>query len=428
MINNHKKIKKICLAASILLVSAAGFTAPDDINASFINAAQAVKNSVVSITIYERKNTNLNKVAFGSGTIISDGYIVTNYHVVMKGDYYQVLFNDVHLDLKKFSNGSFYLADPKTDIALLKFNNQDELPLKPAEFDNSDKLNEGEWVLAIGNPFGLNRTITSGIVSSTGRDNIGFTDIEDFIQSDVPINPGNSGGPLINLRGKVVGINTAIRSESGGFQGISFSIPSNLVKQVCDELIEHGRVRRGWIGFLVKEKRKTPGHNTHYLQILSVLKNSPAESAGVRVGDIVREIDGEKITTLGSLIRTVGNKRIGSRIEISLAREGRIENVLLVLRERKIYANIRKGLNILFNRYGIEIDENSETGAVVISYISPKSMSLNLKKGDIILSINEKKISSLDSFIRIFDKYEGRINTIRVNRDSKVMNINLMED
>jgi len=416
----------------IILFSFDCIAAPDEINSSFINAAQSVKLSVVSITIYERKyegkNTNFSKVAYGSGTIMENGYIVTNYHVVMKGDYYQVVYNDIVLELMKFGNGSYFLADPKTDIALLKIKNADQLLLKPAVFDDSSKLSEGEWVLAIGNPYGLSRTITSGIVSSTGRDNIGFTDIEDFIQSDVPINPGNSGGPLVNLHGKVIGINTAIRSESGGFQGISFSIPSNLVKQVCQELIAHGRVRRGWIGFLVKEHRNQSAHYGHYVKIISVIKNSPAESAGLKIGDILREVDGEKITTLGSLIRLAGNKPVGTKIYLSVSREGRIENVNLILRERNVYKKIRKGMNDLFNLYGIEIDENSETGSVVISYISPKSISFNLKKGDTLLSINDKKVTSLDSFVRTFDRYERKITKMKIIRDSTIMEIKFEDD
>jgi len=415
-----------------ILFSVACFAAPDEINESFIKAAKSVKHSVVSITIYERKTDgagpNFSKVAYGSGTIIDDGYIVTNYHVVMKGDYYQVLQNNVLLELMKFSSGSYYLADPKTDIALMKVKNADRLPLEPVLFEDSNKLSEGEWVLAIGNPYGLSQTITSGIVSSKGRDNIGFTDIEDFIQSDVPINPGNSGGPLINLHGRLVGINTAIRSESGGFQGISFSIPSNMVKQVCRELMAHGRVRRGWIGFLAKEQWERSPHEGYYLKIISVIKNSPAESAGLRSGDIIREVDGEKITTLGSLIKSVGNKPVGSKIEISVSREGRFENVRLVLRERMVYKKIRMSMNKLFSLYGIEIDENAETCDVVISYLSPKSIAYNLKKGDVIMSINDTGLSSLDSFVRAFSKHKYRITKMRVNRDSRVLDINVAEN
>ncbi len=417
---------------AIMFFAVATFAGADDFNSAFINAADSVRNSVVSISIYERKeggkNANYRKVAYGSGTIIEDGYVVTNYHVVMKGDYFQVLFNDgVQLELEKFKNGKYYLADQKTDIALLKIRATDNASLRPVMFADSNLLAGGEWVLAIGNPYGLRQTITSGIVSSKGRDNIGFVDIEDFIQTDVSINPGNSGGPLINLEGKLVGINTAIRSDSGGFQGISFAIPSNLVKQVCRELVRHGRVRRGWIGFLVKEERNSLGKEGSYLKIISVIKNSPAESAGLLTGDIIRKVDGEKITTLGSLIRSVGNKAVGTSMSIILSRDGHIEHASLVLRERTVYKKIRKGMNRLFMLYGIEIDENSQTGGVIISDVSPKSIVYNMKKGDIILSVDGKKVNSLDSFIRIFDQSGSRISSMTVKRDSRVFDIQFNE-
>jgi serine protease Do len=425
------RLTKISLALLLMAVMPAS-AAPDDFNAPFIRAAGSVKYSVVSISIYEKKeggkNGNYSKIAYGSGTIINGGYIATNYHVIRKGDYYQVLFNDgMLLELERFKNGNYYLADPKTDIALLKIKDADRLPLKPVVFEDSNRLSEGEWVLAIGNPYGLRQTITSGIVSSKGRDNIGFADIEDFIQTDVPINPGNSGGPLINLDGKLVGINTAIRSESGGFQGISFAIPSNLVKQVCQELVRHGRVRRGWIGFLVKESRSGIGREESSLVIISVSKNSPAESAGLFTGDIIRSVDGERITTLGGIIRAVGNKPVGSTVELTVARDGRLENVSLVLRERKVYKKIRKGMERLFELYGIEIDENSRTGGVVISYISPKSVVYNLKKGDIILSVDGREISSIDSLLRIFDQHGYHFKRMTVNRESRVLDITISD-
>ncbi len=424
-----KRLPLISLLAA-LCVTVPARSAPDDFNDRFIRAASLVKDSVVSISIFEKKEggDKYAKVAYGSGTIIDDGYIVTNYHVVMKGDHYQVIVRDsLALALERFDNGSYYLADPKTDLALLKIKDEDRAMIRPVSFGDSNKLSEGEWVLAVGNPYGLRQTITSGIVSSKGRDNIGFADIEDFIQTDVPINPGNSGGPLINLDGRLVGINTAIRSEFGGFQGISFAIPSNLVRQVCRELIDHGRVRRGWIGFLVKEKRTGLGKEGGHLTIISVIKNSPAESAGLRTGDIVREVDGVKIMTLGGLIKAVGNKPVGSRIDMALSRDGRLKNVRLILRERTVYKKLRNEMSALFMRYGIEIDENSETGDVVISYVSPNSVIYNLKKGDMIASINGNNVTSLDSFVRMFERQGHIITRITIRRDSRLIDIDFTE-
>lgn len=428
----NRYISFIFLVALAVLPGSPGSTAPEDFNAYFINAANLVKNSVVSIAIYEKKEggnrANYSKIAYGSGTIIEGGYIITNYHVIMKGDYYQVQYHDgVLLELERFENGSYYVADPKTDLALIKIRNADRLPLSPVVFDDSNNLSEGEWVIAIGNPYGLRQTITTGIVSSKGRDNIGFADIEDFIQTDVPINPGNSGGPLVNLKGKLVGVNTAIRTESGGYQGISFAIPSNLVRQVCRELINHGRVRRGWIGFLVREKKISMDQEKGHLEIISVIKNSPAESAGLLNGDIIKEIDGKSVRTLGGLIKSVGNKPVGTKIQLSVSRDGRLMNCSLMLRERKVYKKIRTVMNRLFNLYGIEIDENSASDEVVISSVSPRSIVYNLKKGDVIISLNNKPVSGLDSFVRVFDRHGKRINTMRVNRESKIFDINFSE-
>ncbi len=205
------------------------FANPSEFNMYFINASGTAKGSVVNISAYERivtdSRTKLVRVSYGTGTIISKhGFVVTNHHVVKRGDFFRAVSSDGRtFEMQLFDNGKYYVSDNKTDIAVLKLDNRDGTVFKPIKIADSTLLNEGEWVLAIGNPYGLRQSITAGIVSSKGRDSIGFTDIEDFIQTDVSINPGNSGGPLINLKGEMVGINTAIRSGSGGFQGISFA-------------------------------------------------------------------------------------------------------------------------------------------------------------------------------------------------------------
>ncbi|NLV68783.1 MAG: trypsin-like serine protease, partial [Spirochaetes bacterium] len=232
---------------------------PGSFNEYFIRASTSVKPSVVNIIAYQKKfregKVRLLRVSYGTGTIISSGgYVVTNYHVVKKGEYFRIICSDgSNYEISKFEDGSSFHADLKTDLAVLRIDSNSEKSFTPIKFADSNNLNEGEWVIAIGNPYGLKQSITAGIVSSKGRDNIGFSDIEDFIQTDVSINPGNSGGPLVNLYGEMVGINTAIRSASGGFQGISFAIPSNIVRQVCQDLIAYGRVRRGWLGFIARE-------------------------------------------------------------------------------------------------------------------------------------------------------------------------------
>jgi S1-C subfamily serine protease len=325
--------------------------------------------------------------------------------------------------MKTFSNGKFYVSDYKTDIAILKIDNSDGSIFSPIKFGDSDLLEEGEWVIAIGNPYGLRQSITAGIVSSKGRNNLGFTDIEDFIQTDVSINPGNSGGPLINLKGEMMGINTAIRSGTGGYQGISFAIPSNIVAQVCHELIEYGRVRRGWLGLIAREREFISGSEKKIVEIISVIRNSPSDIAGIVQGDIIKEIDGVKIDSLGSLTKMIGNKKTGSRIQITLSRNGKIIDINLTLREKDEYEKIQNEIYNLFQIYGIEVDEDSASGKIVVTYVSPSSPFKYLEQGDIIISINYKKIETLEDFILYFIKANRKIDVIEVRKDSGIYEI-----
>ncbi len=305
-----KSILFIALILAGVLLSRIAYSEVDSesINRTFIAAAERARPSVVNISVYLSEGTGpgktYKKTADGTGTIITTaGHIVTNCHVVEKGDYYRaVLFNNRTVELERINGNGYYYADFKTDIAVLKIvNSGDEKYFRPVTFDDQEGLREGEWVLAIGNPYGLRQSITGGIVSSTGRNNIGFADIEDFIQSDVSINPGNSGGPLINLKGEMVGLNSAIRTVSGGFQGISFAIPVSIVRHVSSELIRYGKVRRGWLGIIAKEVPSATDSNTDSVEIMSVVKNSPAQSAGLKAGDIIRTIDGNHVMSLNSL-------------------------------------------------------------------------------------------------------------------------------
>jgi S1-C subfamily serine protease len=415
---------------SILLLSSINlYPDPDKFNSYFIKASEIAKPSVVNIIVYEKKITNskpsLIKVSYGTGTIISkNGFIVTNFHVVKKGDFFKIICsNGSEYQLQPFKNGKYYVSDHKTDLALLKLDNRHSESFTPLKLGDSNMLNEGEWVIAIGNPYGLKQSITAGIVSSKGRNNIGFTDIEDFIQTDVSINPGNSGGPLINLHGEMVGINTAIRSASGGFQGISFAIPSNIVKQVCYDLTSFGRVKRGWLGLVAREKNISTNKDSKIIEVISVLRNSPSDIAGIKQGDIIKEIDNEKIETLGGLMKIIGNKTVGSRIEIILSRNGRIYNTKFVLREKEDYVRIQNELEQLFQSYGVEIDEDAITGNIVVTYISPRSPHKEIMEGDIIIALNNKKISSLEKFIEKYKSSERKIHKLSVLRDSHINEI-----
>lgn len=420
----------ISLLCCILPISASG----SDFSEPFVRAARKASPSVVSIIIHQTSQkdgkTVYLKSGFGSGTIISsDGYVVTNHHVLKKGAFYQVFLEDGTECAAGRLGGRNYLSDPKTDIALLKIEAR-EGSFTPIAFADSDSLVEGEWVLALGNPYGLRQSITSGIVSSKGRNDIGFADIEDFIQTDVPINPGNSGGPLVNLRGELVGINTAIRSVSGGYQGISFAIPSNIVRRVCDELIAHGRIRRGWLGFLAREARSYPRGEKGYVEVLSVVRDSPADNSGIRKGDIIREIDGRRISTLGELIASVGSKPLGSRLTIALSREGRRMEIALTLREKEQPRARAANGDDLFSLYGIELDENSQSGELFISYLSPMGLGYQhgLKRGDVIASLNGVRVSTIGEFRRLFNRHGSTIKRLEILRDSRNYTIGFTDE
>jgi len=267
-------------------------------------------------------------MSLGSGVIISaDGYIVTNNHVVGEN----VREITVSFADNREVKGHVIGTDPATDIALLKV---DLKGLPPVAIGDSSKLQVGEWVLAIGSPFQLSRTVTAGIISATGRSNVGFSAYEDFIQTDAAINPGNSGGALINTRGELVGINTGIFSQSGGYQGIGFAVPSNLVQHVVNDLREFGQVQRGTIGGIVTIDKVTPqiaqeigAPNTLGALVIRMVRGSEAYDAGVRPGDVIVGFNGTKVDDPSQLFRLVADARIGSTATIRLFRNGRTQEI-----------------------------------------------------------------------------------------------------
>ncbi len=416
-------MKKTIIFLLIIFIGENAFAfSSSELNACFIRAADKARKSVVSISVYtvDKKNgvSSYTRVAEGSGLIISEnGTVVTNHHVLSRGNHYRITYYDGTIcEITGFSNNRLSLSDIKTDLAILLIKNHDSSKYPSAEISDSNDLREGEWVIAIGNPYGLKQSITGGIVSSKGRDNIGVADIEDFIQTDVSINPGNSGGPLVDLDGSVVGINTAIQSISGGYQGISFAIPSNIVIRVCNELLAYGRVRRGWLGFLAKETSVQDGTVPKKVQIIRVLKKSPAAYSGLREGDIIQEIDSNRVNSLAKLVKYIGNRKVGSRIGILVSRDGRLKEYTLVLRERQVYRKIHRVLRTLFLKYGMEIDENFNSKNLILSYLSPRSIQYNLEKGDRIILLNGEKVKSFEDFADIFERSGSGINSMVVER------------
>jgi len=268
-------------------------------------------------------------LSLGSGVIISgDGYVITNNHVVGEN------VSEIRIALpdKRDIRGKVVGIDPMTDIALLKIGITG-LPVIP--WGDSAQLKVGEWVLAIGSPFQLSQTVTAGIVSATGRANMGFAQYEDFIQTDAAINPGNSGGALINTRGELVGINTGIYTESGGYQGIGFAVPSNLARRVVDDLLRYGEVRRGSIGS-VRIEQLTPEYadelgapNTRGALVVALGRTSEAFRAGLQAGDIVVAFNGQAVDDPAQFSRLVADAKIGSTPTIKVLRQGRAIEIKL---------------------------------------------------------------------------------------------------
>lgn len=343
--------------------------------------------------------------SLGSGFIIDkDGYILTNNHVVEKAQSIKV----------KLSDGKEYDAqikgrDPKTDIALIKINAKNNLPV--ATFGNSDQLEVGDWVMAIGNPFGLETTVTAGIISAKGRV-IGAGPYDDFIQTDASINPGNSGGPLFNLKGEVVGINTAI--VSGG-QGIGFAIPINVAKNMLAQLKTKGKVDRGWLGVVIQkvtpEIAKGFGlKESEGALVGDVMENSPAEKADLKRGDIIISFDGKKIKDMDTLPKIVGSTEIGKKVKIVIIRDGKTIEKDIVVGELKDEAMqiskktaVEKDFGVVVQDITPEIAKHmnlKDKKGVIVTDVQPGSpaQDADIRSGDVIREIGRKPIRNVADF------------------------------
>jgi serine protease Do len=274
------------------------------------------------------------RTSLGSGVLVGgDGLIVTNHHVVKQARRIVITTAD-----RKRHEGRLLGSDPATDVAVVRIEGHDFPTLA---WGDSTASSAGEYVLAIGNPFQLNQTVTMGIISATGRSNVGIVDYEDFIQTDAAINPGNSGGALVNTRGQLIGINSAIYSETGGYQGIGFAVPSNLARRVLEEIVAHGRVRRGWVGItrvreLDEDTASTlgvaPGRGA---VVWELLRGSPAARAGVEPGDVVRSVNGAVVEDAGHLRNLIADATVGGVLVLSIEREGRRLELRVPVEERR---------------------------------------------------------------------------------------------
>ena len=351
----------------------------------------------------------------GSGFVIDpEGLIVTNNHVIDGADEIRVFFSDGEsLDAKLVG------TDPKTDVAVLRVNPEGGVKLKAVPWGDSDSAEEGDWVIAIGNPLGLGGTVTAGIVSARGRD-IRSGPYDDFIQTDASINKGNSGGPLFNVKGEVIGINTAIFSQSGGSIGIGFAVPANLARPVAEQLTEFGRTRRGWLG--VRIQTVTPElaeglglDEPRGALVAGVTDNSPAGDAGIKSGDVIVEFNGTDIDEMRALPRIVAETGVGQTVPVTVWRKGKLENFAVKLGEleaaekqlaatdpKETTAPIESTLSSLGLKLSPITDElreqftlDREKGVVVTDVAANSSASeKGMQPGDVVLEVNQEAVNT----------------------------------
>lgn len=367
----------------------------------------------------ERKRTGL-----GSGVILDakEGYIITNNHVIEKADDIVVTLSDG----RKF-DAVIVGRDPGADVAIIQVDAKNLTEIKTAD---SNQLRVGDFVVAIGNPFGLGQTVTSGIVSALGRSGLGIESYEDFIQTDASINPGNSGGALVNLRGELIGINTAIVGPNGGSVGIGFAIPVNMAQQIISQLIEHGEVKRGRLGFTAQDLTPELAEAFDISQskgvvVARVEQDSAAEKAGMRAGDVIVAVNDDVVENSVDVRNMIGLIRVGTKIEIDIVRDGKPKRLLAKIEEKKSKTIAGKKLSNKLTGAELtltEIDQrNGEVAPVIlISKIQPGSPAANagLRASDIILSVNKRPVATFEEFEKAI-KVESRGLLLNIQRGSR---------
>ena len=457
-------IKKIFLIFIIFNIPAAfAKSAPN----SFADLAEKLMPSVVNISTTQTVKTNFNNNPFpfkfppgspfgemfkdfenqqpterkasalGSGFIIKeDGIVITNNHVIANAEDILVRVGD------KEYKANLVGADPYMDIAVLKMETKDKF--KPVKFGDSDLARVGDWAMAIGNPFGLGGTVTAGIISARNRD-INLTRYDDFIQTDASINQGNSGGPLFNLKGDVIGINTAILGQSGSI-GIGFAIPANAASNVIDQLIEFGETKRGWLGVRIQEVTKEIAEVEKLKKpqgalVASVGENSPADKAGIKAADIILEFDGKKIDTMRTLPKVVANTKVGKSVQLKIWRNKKLITKKLTLgrlessdefKAKKLPKTNKKieieSLKITvrdINNQDItsrKLDKNTK-GALILEISNKSSLAGLLSVNDIIIEVQKKPITKSldlnDIVNQIFKKGEKTLLITVINKDNQ---------
>jgi serine protease Do len=440
--------------------------APSEFSRQFIDVAKAVRPAVVSVTstsVVDAQQSPFEGSPFefffrglprggeqaprrrqgmGSGVIVdaAKGYILTNNHVVQDADELKVVLADDREFVAEIVG-----TDPNTDVAVIKLKDAGKLGLSPAPLGNSDALQVGEWVMAIGSPFGLKQTVSAGIVSAVGRGRVGIADYEDFVQTDAAINPGNSGGPLVNLEGRVVGINTAIASQSGGYQGVGFAIPVNMARTVMDQLIAHGAVVRGYMGVYITDVSEELARSFNYkgqggVLVQDVSPDGPAAKAGLKAGDIITQRDGKPIHDVVVFRNAIAQTAPGSQVTLTAIRDGKEVALKVKLEELPAQGEARQGMPgrggpaaTKQGGRGIELSDMTpdlkrrlqtklDAGAVVTG-VAPDSPAgtAGLQPGDVIVQIGEDPVKTAADAAKLLGKVEGKPVRLRVVREGHGM-------
>lgn len=340
----------------------------------------------------------------GSGFIISaDGYIMTNNHVVGDADKVTVQL----LDGREFT-AKIIGTDPPTDVAIIKIEADEQLPF--LNLGDSDQLEVGDWVLAFGNPFGLSHTLTAGIVSAKGRSGMGLNDYENFIQTDAAINPGNSGGPLINLDAEVIGMNTAIFSRSGGYMGIGFAIPVNMIKTIREQLVEHGSVTRGRLGVYIQDLTQELAESFDLekgkgILVAQVIEDSPAAAAGLQQGDVITELDGEPVNKVAKFRNRISLTRPGTNVKLTVLHKGKEKTIKVRIgamdtddKGQPVESGKVPKLGMSLQELTPELAERFDyEGAkgVLVTAVEADSLAARagIKQGDLIEEVNRKQVT-----------------------------------
>ena len=390
----------------------ATLNAPDftEVATNAVHAVVHVKSTSINKApmtmqdLFMGRNNERAQIGTGSGVIISpDGYIITNNHVINGSQQLSITLND-----NRIYNAELIGTDEKTDIALLKIDTKTELPF--ATFGDSDQAKVGEWVLAVGNPFNLNSTVTAGIISAKSRDLTGINE-QSFIQTDAAVNSGNSGGALVNTRGELIGINTAITSKTGTYIGYSFAVPSNIARKVVEDIMEFGNVQNGILGVRGGELNSTSAEkfqvkSTQGFFVSDIEENSGAEKAGIKQGDIIKKIDHITISKFSDLSGYLSTKRPNDVVNLNIVRNGSEKTIPVTLSKIEIATIDFLDMQLRNIPSDIKKSNKIDHGVVVIkneNYALYKNLGINT--GYIITEINDQSIKSVDDIIKLKQKY-----------------------